>query len=1185
VSSRPHLVQYVELINSLMRDGDRDSELTAKSYVLQDYEGASRRAKCEWARRWQAEVINLQHDGVRMRIPHDMAPQTVAQLLTEFCSAALGYRQSVVVKSSPTGSLPLDRVHPATPPPHIPHCPTAVFTPGVTATDSGRLRSLKEAFTALLGDSNPPLFDPPGTTGPSQLDLDGATRRAIFFYDSKLSPADRVWHQRIQGGFHVRWNGRGQEWLARVRLAYRFDDAGRLRGNPAHPDCPLAARFWWECQIVSDKARKTVKITECRFVFDKLLELESEYPVSHFVATDGSKDIHEETGATRISRVCLAVASEALGCSVLGGQLDIYADTFERHSYEAELAAFQDHLAATVNSVSVVVTDCLSGMQAGHAFPGRTVSAKTARYRDKELGNISELEQRHRAILYVHVHSHDGITPNEAADATAKFMLDSPILPMDLMPSAHAKCRIAGVKRGAGRAAYDFCHAFMMAQLVGTTSFTLLESSDTWQLLRCSPVKARLLTEATFDCILDARADRCGLLADRLGAGLLDRVLPGEAQLDRLREYRPQKGGWEWWCQTHAPCPCTGCFLAQGVTVAGLWRPIPARAPQSRWHTITTCCVGDSALYRSRAMGWLAHRLSDFGTQQAHYALTALSGGADRLGPRERHAALRFMLGLPDAPRSQLVVESPEAARTLALGYGRGFLKWIVAIIGEGRKAACTARMGPPTKVNAVRTTAVSYRDCVVIIDRPAPRAKWMASRGLREVWDGACLVRRCFRALRLWATMMGIAVLDRARKPFTEPDREGGREAGEWAYDNWDSALSVFTAFYTLARNARANPNLDITWAFSCAAKHQRRLVWLRNAGFDPTVARRKQARIDARRQAALDARLRRQAAKATRAAAHAARREQARVARAAEAELTEAARLQSAAVTRTQRSTVAYTVGAMDAARRCNQSSSFEPPPPEATASRAPQPPRFRCTRGHFLVPAPVRGGRGGFQPLCNGPCGTRIRPGTTRWMCEGHGCDLDICLDCVGTDDSVGISRSRIRCPRGHSMCFCLTSALAPSSRNCDGECRRPLVEGTWAYECEPCSLDLCAACAPGGIPPTAAQPAARAPRKRAREPPPRSAYRLQPAQRPGAPRRPRPSKQRRTLFNDESDGVLQSEAESQPASQGEVRARRDKRSRESDAPSRMASGPQRQPYGEGPGRKRSSPPSIHSRGQGS
>jgi hypothetical protein len=109
---------------------------------------------------------------------------------------------------------------------------------------------------------------------------------------------------------------------------------------------------------------------------------------------------------TRVSRACVAVQAGALGHLTLGGQLDVFADTFERHSYEAELAAFHEHLAATTGSVTVVVTDCLSGMQAGHAFPGRTASSRSARYRDKELGNIHELEQRHRALLYVHVHSH-----------------------------------------------------------------------------------------------------------------------------------------------------------------------------------------------------------------------------------------------------------------------------------------------------------------------------------------------------------------------------------------------------------------------------------------------------------------------------------------------------------------------------------------------------------------------------------------------------------------------------------------------------------------------------------------------------------------------------------------------------------------------------------------------------------
>eukprot|EP00900_Chrysochromulina_parva_P022174 jgi/Chrpa1/4590/Chrysochromulina_OHIO_Genome00017854-RA len=187
--TRPHLISFVEALNGLMQEGDRDAELTAKSYVLQDYEGASRRAKVEWARRTQAQVVNLQHDGVRMRFPFNVSLDTATQQISAACSSALGYKQN------------------------------------------------------------------------------------------------------------------------------------------------------------------ELKVKECRFVFDKLLVLESEYPVSHFVATDGSKVVDPDSGNKMVSRACVAVAAEALGRIVLGGQLDVYADTFERHSYEAELAAFHDQLAATVDGM------------------------------------------------------------------------------------------------------------------------------------------------------------------------------------------------------------------------------------------------------------------------------------------------------------------------------------------------------------------------------------------------------------------------------------------------------------------------------------------------------------------------------------------------------------------------------------------------------------------------------------------------------------------------------------------------------------------------------------------------------------------------------------------------------------------------------------------------------------------
>ena len=40
--------------------------MPAKSYVLQDYEGASRAAKQEWAKQVGDQVVSLQHDAVRV---------------------------------------------------------------------------------------------------------------------------------------------------------------------------------------------------------------------------------------------------------------------------------------------------------------------------------------------------------------------------------------------------------------------------------------------------------------------------------------------------------------------------------------------------------------------------------------------------------------------------------------------------------------------------------------------------------------------------------------------------------------------------------------------------------------------------------------------------------------------------------------------------------------------------------------------------------------------------------------------------------------------------------------------------------------------------------------------------------------------------------------------------------------
>ena len=73
--------------------------LTAKSYLLQEAEGISRRAKLAWAaRRGDVRVANLQHDGIVVALPTTVQAEGVAAGMTAACSEVLGYEQPVCEK-------------------------------------------------------------------------------------------------------------------------------------------------------------------------------------------------------------------------------------------------------------------------------------------------------------------------------------------------------------------------------------------------------------------------------------------------------------------------------------------------------------------------------------------------------------------------------------------------------------------------------------------------------------------------------------------------------------------------------------------------------------------------------------------------------------------------------------------------------------------------------------------------------------------------------------------------------------------------------------------------------------------------------------------------------------------------------------------------------------------------------
>ena len=66
-------------------------------------------------------------------------------------------------------------------------------------------------------------------------------------------------------------------------------------------------------------------------------------------------------------------------------------------------------------------------MWAAGAFRGLTANIRQGRYRDDQLEQVELAEDRHiLAVHYVWVHSHVGITPNEAADVEADNFVEKP---------------------------------------------------------------------------------------------------------------------------------------------------------------------------------------------------------------------------------------------------------------------------------------------------------------------------------------------------------------------------------------------------------------------------------------------------------------------------------------------------------------------------------------------------------------------------------------------------------------------------------------------------------------------------------------------------------------------------------------------------------------------------------------
>jgi hypothetical protein len=97
----PRAMRFTKDMHAAMHAKKVDAR-TLKSYCFQEAEAYSRAAKMRWARACGHEVQNIQHDGVVL----DLAPGTTAadaeRMLTEVCTAAMGYEQPVEHKPHQT---------------------------------------------------------------------------------------------------------------------------------------------------------------------------------------------------------------------------------------------------------------------------------------------------------------------------------------------------------------------------------------------------------------------------------------------------------------------------------------------------------------------------------------------------------------------------------------------------------------------------------------------------------------------------------------------------------------------------------------------------------------------------------------------------------------------------------------------------------------------------------------------------------------------------------------------------------------------------------------------------------------------------------------------------------------------------------------------------------------------------
>ena len=216
-----------------------------------------------------------------------------------------------------------------------------------------------------------------------------------------------------------------------------------------------------------------------------------------------------------------AIISSADGHAHIAGKLERFHDDLERHSYDAEVIAFIDvahHLPQ--HARAIVITDCLSGASAAVAFHKLSARKAAAKHLARELDSLHSHEALLESIYYLWCHSHQGATPNEAADILAGDAISQEGAPYKEPPLTVAPTfaigYVPGIKRSIGRTALEVFNLQQLQVFYGASHHTLYPSAATWKFFaRPRDKGSRLLTEQACDICEDEQQDRLGLPWER----------------------------------------------------------------------------------------------------------------------------------------------------------------------------------------------------------------------------------------------------------------------------------------------------------------------------------------------------------------------------------------------------------------------------------------------------------------------------------------------------------------------------------------------------------------------------------------------------------------------------------------------------------------------------------------------